>query len=421
MRDQLTMSEDSKVIAKPGISEEWRMGYVRESGAAGVGQKPRLAQSESGHMFGAALNKACNACLLDFLDVISLRRLRVVSRAENGANTQHLRGWCKWYDFNAAQSARIPPDVMAEMRCNQSLQGLRITPAATSPFTMEALGRFKSRQIQILDLRKAIKSSELPHVLLFLASNSLSLTELNLTNNALTAADAMLLVPAIRHSKILLVLSLKGNALGTKYVGEVLGQMLEENSVLKQLDLSDNFAEEEFEGDAEGFAEGVSKGIHDNRTMTKFDISSNHIHAEGGKSLAAGLKGNQVIKELNISSNFLGKNFNCAPDTSGIIAIADAIPGMGTLSTLVFAGDTYWNDAGEVVIPGPATLEVGMTEADFSNKNLEAADAIIISAWITHKDKGTLTKLDISNSDLPPAVGGDLQHICAAGAIQLTI
>jgi hypothetical protein len=46
----------------------------------------------------------------------------------------------------------------------------------------------------------------------------------------------------------------------------------------------------------------------------------------------------------------------------------------------------------------PATLEVGMTEADFSNKNLGIRGAIIISAWITHKDKGALTVLDVSNN-----------------------
>jgi hypothetical protein len=48
----------------------------------------------------------------------------------------------------------------------------------------------------------------------------------------------------------------------------------------------------------------------------------------------------------------------------------------------------------------PATLEVGMTEADFSNKNLGIRGAIIISAWITHKDKGALTVLDISANKL---------------------
>jgi hypothetical protein len=47
----------------------------------------------------------------------------------------------------------------------------------------------------------------------------------------------------------------------------------------------------------------VANAIKDMRAMTKFDISSNNFRAEGGKALAAGLKGNQVITELNISDN----------------------------------------------------------------------------------------------------------------------
>jgi hypothetical protein len=51
--------------------------------------------------------------------------------------------------------------------------------------------------------------------------------------------------------------------------------------------------------------------------MTKFDISSNDLRAEGGKALAAGLKGNLVITELNISRNSLGFNSDANGDTSG--------------------------------------------------------------------------------------------------------
>jgi hypothetical protein len=68
--------------------------------------------------------------------------------------------------------------------------------------------------------------------------------------------------------------------------------------------------------------------------LTKFDISSNDIRAEGGKALAAGLKGNLMITELNISSNSLGQNEGYDNDTSGVIALADAISDMGVLTTL---------------------------------------------------------------------------------------
>ena len=54
--------------------------------------------------------------------------------------------------------------------------------------------------------------------------------------------------------------------------------------------------------------------------MTKFDISSNDLCAEGTKLLAAALKGNQIMTELNISSNNM--TFGSAwGDMSGVIAL----------------------------------------------------------------------------------------------------
>jgi hypothetical protein len=64
--------------------------------------------------------------------------------------------------------------------------------------------------------------------------------------------------------------------------------------------------------------------------------------------------------------------------------VAEVIAENRSLSELIFGGDIYWDDLDKEpfqAIPGPAILEVGMTKADFSNKNLEAGGATIISAW----------------------------------------
>ena len=65
------------------------------------------------------------------------------------------------------------------------------------------------------------------------------------------------------------------------------------------------------------------------------------------RALAEGLKGNQVIKELNFSDSNLGSNFNDATDTSGIVAIADVIPGMGAMTSLNLSSNMLtgrWGD-----------------------------------------------------------------------------
>jgi hypothetical protein len=109
--------------------------------------------------------------------------------------------------------------------------------------------------------------------------------------------------------------------------------------------------------------------------LTKFDISRNNLRAEGGMALAAGLKGNQVITELNIGSNSLGLNPNGRADTSGVVyAIADVIGDMWALSTFTFSGDYSSSQ--------PVTMETTMTEADFSRKGLGVSGCMMVAAFL---------------------------------------
>jgi hypothetical protein len=126
-------------------------------------------------------------------------------------------------------------------------------------------------------------------------------------------------------------------------------------------------------------------------TLTSLNISNNKL-GQGAYKAQSAKPGNYSTKEANPA--------NYEADMSGIIAVTSAISGMGALTMLIFGGDEYWNDMDEQVTPEPATLEVGMTKADFSNKHLGAAGAIIISAWISHKDNGALTSLDISSNSI---------------------
>jgi hypothetical protein len=81
------------------------------------------------------------------------------------------------------------------------------------------------------------------------------------------------------------VLSLKKNSLGTKEAGKVLGEMLKENSVLKELDLSSNYVHTVYGGDGPGFAQGLAAGIMDNGALNKLDISNNNIGAAHERDL----------------------------------------------------------------------------------------------------------------------------------------
>jgi hypothetical protein len=51
--------------------------------------------------------------------------------------------------------------------------------------------------------------------------------------------------------------------------------------------------------------------------------------------------------------------------------------GSGSLSKLTFSGDHRESK--------PVTVEVGMTEADFSGAKLRSSGAIILAGWLEHK------------------------------------
>jgi Ran GTPase-activating protein (RanGAP) involved in mRNA processing and transport len=242
--------------------------------------------------------------------------------------------------------------------------------------------------------------------------------------------------------------------------GEALALGLKDNQVICELNIADNNLAQG--GTNMSGVVALADVIPGMGALLVLSLKSNNLQAAGGKALAEGLKGNQVITELNAANNNLGVTSGVGTDMSGVIALADIIPDMGALTslnlannslgdivlaegwtgqvnsertayeykhidgtvqgdkpgkpegviaianaipdmrlltTLIFGGDAYRN-GWENVTPVPATLEVGMTEADFSNKNLGSGGAIIVAAWISHKDNGALLHFDISDNNI---------------------
>ena len=64
----------------------------------------------------------------------------------------------------------------------------------------------------------------------------------------------------------------------------------------------------------------------------------------------------------------------------------------------------------------PVTMNVTMTEADFSNKKLGPAGAQILAAFIEREffqDNGALAKLDISGNDIGAKQQAKIRQICS--------
>ena len=120
----------------------------------------------------------------------------------------------------------------------------------------------------------------------------------------------------------------------------------------------------------------IADGLCANGALIKFDISQNRLYAEGTKLVAQALKNNQVMTDLNLSSNEMTDDGNYGTDLSGVIAIGNAIPTIGAMAKFTFSGYTI-NGQGP-----PVTIETSMTKADFSGKKLGPSGAIMLAAFL---------------------------------------
>jgi Leucine-rich repeat (LRR) protein len=263
--------------------------------------------------------------------------------------------------------------------------------------------------IPVKQAQELVKIMQSKEKLTTLCGLSKEETKLDFSNQGLDAGDAVLIANDISDMRALSTLVLKDNRLATKAAGEALAKALAGNSALKELDVSSNNWKNAYgEGDGPGFAMELAVGIRDNGALTKFDISKCELMAEGGKVLAAGLKGNQVITELNISDNELGmKSDGISAEMSGIIAIADAIPDMGAMTRLNLSNNRMdTKEAGEA-LGGMLQVNSTLKELDISaNHSMGGGNAAFAKGMAAGLvDNGAMTSLNVSNNSLGLAAG----------------
>ena len=78
----------------------------------------------------------------------------------------------------------------------------------------------------------------------------------------------------------------------------------------------------------------LANAIKDMGALLVLNLASNNLFAEGIELLAEALKGNQIMTELNVSGNAATWDGNKHGEMSGVIALADAIPDMGAMTSL---------------------------------------------------------------------------------------
>jgi Ran GTPase-activating protein (RanGAP) involved in mRNA processing and transport len=236
------------------------------------------------------------------------------------------------------------------------------------------------RALSVLSLKdNRLLTAEAGKILSDMVATNTVLKELDLSSNGWKNSLGCLqgdgpgfaqeLAVGIRDNGTLSKLVMRQNNYQGAESGKAFSDMLAQNTVLKELDLStQKNSVLEYALDA-AFVKEFAVGIKDNVALLSLHLANNSLYAEGTKLLAEVLKGNTIMTELNVSSNTMTYG-----GMSGVFALADAIPDMGALSMFTFSGD-YSSSK-------PVTMETTMTEADFSGKELGVSGAMMVAAFL---------------------------------------
>lgn len=198
---------------------------------------------------------------------------------------------------------------------------------------------------------------------------------------------------ALRYNKTLSVLKVKGNLFGAD-TGHAFASGVARHRSLTWLDLSGNLILPEG---------GKALALHLNSakrsTLTRLDVSDNHLGKKAAKLFSATLKRNRTLRHLDISRNELG--------THAGIAFATSLLANRTLETLALAGNGMGPNVAKNLARSLAK-NASLKELDLSDNVLgiataEGGDPSDLGLALGHglSNNSTLTALDLSGNRIP--------------------
>jgi hypothetical protein len=261
-----------------------------------------------------------------------------------------------------------------------------------------------------IDQAKALASILKEHsTLKSLCGNTGNETELDMSSKISGADDAIMLVTEIVDNEAILSVNLLQNSIGIDQA-EAFASILKDHLTLKSLcGNKGNETELDMCGKNMGPSGAImlAAEIANNRTLTVANVMGNRIGKEQLSKLQKIMHSKPNLMSLcGIPDDATEADLSSlGMDADDAIVLASELPNKGVLSKLIFVGETYQalnagGTAMEDTNPESTTLEVGMTESDLSNKNLRAGGAIIVAAWVSHNDKGTLLAVNLLKNSI---------------------
>jgi Ran GTPase-activating protein (RanGAP) involved in mRNA processing and transport len=143
----------------------------------------------------------------------------------------------------------------------------------------------------------------------------------------------------------------------------------------------------------------LADAISGNGALSHFDISSNSLYAAGAKAIAKGLKDNQVVTELNISGNGMGRrSITGSSDMSGVAALADVIPGMRAMTNLDMSGNDFYDTEAGKALGDMLAVNTVLKQLDLSDCNMQIESTKALAVGI--RDNGAMTSLNLASNGL---------------------
>jgi hypothetical protein len=197
-------------------------------------------------------------------------------------------------------------------------------------------------------------------------------TELDFSGQDLGAGDVVLIANDIIDMGAMTKLNLSRNEIQGAEAGKALGDAIKGNTVLKELDISgDSYNKCDVE-----FVKPFAVGLHDNGAILSVNLLKNSIGVGQAKDLVAILKAHPTLKSLcgnkgNETELDMSGKMDGAEDA---IMVAAEVVDNRAISTFTFSGDYEESD--------PVTMETTMTETDFSGKNLGVSGGMMVAAFL---------------------------------------
>jgi Ran GTPase-activating protein (RanGAP) involved in mRNA processing and transport len=328
-------------------------------------------------------------------------------------------------ELNVLDALTMAPMVKESMTVHLNLANNLLTQDAPPPgekswFTYQAVDATLSglvslceachfnHHLQELDLSRNMIGPEGAVALADALHDHPALHTLDVTRNAIGPAGLRHVVEAIsgdifvanRWRTKLKKLVIADNRLATKEGGEILATLLATNTVIQELNLSNNnfFINPEDQSDGVAFIEAFCVGLRSAHVRT-LDLSFNFIKADGTVAVAEALRENERLTALDLGTNNIVPYSEAgAYDYSGVEALAKTLRKYNRHSL----------------------RKLGLASNALTDYGCNISSMLVICNAIRDADDGALAELDITGNDLSQKKKRMVKAICRSKGIALT-